>query len=84
VLTVTIVLIPLKSYDFQKAYLTLYYGVYRGIAALLIVQTIMLSLTEVELPLDRTEPQSKVAMLPSLKSCKSSQIAKPNILIVCF
>jgi hypothetical protein len=63
VLTVTIVLIPLKSYDFQKAYLTLYYGAYRGIAAFLMVQTIMLSLTAVKLPLDRTEPKLKAANL---------------------
>jgi hypothetical protein len=52
VLTVTIVLIPLKSYDFQKAYLTLYYGAHGGIAALLIVQTAMLWLAVVKLPLD--------------------------------
>jgi hypothetical protein len=62
VLTVTIVLTPLKSYDFQKAYLTLYYGAYRGIAAFLIVQTAMLRLAVVKLPLDRTEPQLKVAI----------------------
>jgi hypothetical protein len=56
----------LKSYDFQKAYLTFYYGAHGGIAVFLIVQTIMLSLTEVELPLDRTEPQLKVAILKKL------------------
>jgi hypothetical protein len=66
VLTVTIVLIPLKSYDFQKAYFTVYYGAYRGIAAFLMVQTIMLRLTEVKLPLDHTEPQLKVAILKKL------------------
>jgi hypothetical protein len=63
VLTVTIVLIPLKSYDFQKSYLILYYGAYRGIAAFLIVQTAMLRLAVVKLPLDLTEPQLKVAIL---------------------
>jgi hypothetical protein len=84
VLTVTIVLIPLKSYDFQKAYLTLYYDDRGGIAAFLIVQTAMLWLTEVKLPLDRIEPQRKVAMLPFLKSCKLSQVAKLNIQMVYF
>jgi hypothetical protein len=63
VLTVTIVLIPLKSYDFQKAYLTLYYGAHGGIAAFLIVQTAMLRLAVVMLPRDRTEPQFKAAIL---------------------
>jgi hypothetical protein len=63
VLTVTIVLIPLKSYDFQKAYLTLYYGDRGGIAAFLIVQTAMLRLAVVLLPLDRIEPQLKVSIL---------------------
>jgi hypothetical protein len=73
VLTVTIVLIPLKSYDFQKAYLTLYYGADGGIAAFLIVQTANLRLTEVKLSLDRTEPQFKAAILKKLK-----------IVLVCF
>jgi hypothetical protein len=66
VLTVTIVLIPLKSYDFQKAYLILYYGAYGGIAAFLIVQTAMLRLAVVKLPLDLTEPQLKVAICKKL------------------
>jgi hypothetical protein len=58
----------LKSYDFQKAYLILYYGAYGGIAAFLIVQTAMLRLAVVKLllPLDRTEPQFKAAIFKKL------------------
>jgi hypothetical protein len=78
VLTVTIVFIPLKSYDFQKAYLTLYYGDHGGIAAFLIVQTAMLRLAVVKLQCDRTEPQFKAAILKIISGHKN------NILIVCF
>jgi hypothetical protein len=57
----------LKSYDFQKAYLTLYYGADGGIAAFLIVQTAMLRLAGVMLPGDRTETQFKANTLKKLQ-----------------
>jgi hypothetical protein len=81
VLTVTIVFIPLKSYDFQKAYLTLYYGDRGGIAAFLIVQTAMLRLAVVKLTRDRTEPQFKAAILKKLQILSEW---KTNIQIVCY
>jgi hypothetical protein len=68
----------LKSYDFQKAYLALYYGDYRSIAAFLIVQTTMLRLIEVKLPLDRTELQLKVAILKKLQIVSDRKTQYPN------
>jgi hypothetical protein len=50
----------LKSYDFQKAYLTFYYGAHSDIAAFLIVQAAMLRLAVVKLPLDQTKAQGAI------------------------
>jgi hypothetical protein len=80
VLTVTIVLIPLKSYDFQKAFLTFYYGDRGGIAVFLIVQTAMLRLAVVMLPLDRTEPQFKAAIFRKLRIVSDRKTQYSNCL----
>jgi hypothetical protein len=74
----------LKSYDFQKAYLTLYYGAYGGIAAFLRVQTAMLRLAVVMLPLVRTEPQLKVAILKKLQIISDRKTQYPNCLFLGF
>jgi hypothetical protein len=84
VLTVTIVLIPLKSYDFQKAYLTFYYGDRGGIAAFLIVQTAMLRLAVVKLTRDRTEPQFKAASLKNLRIVSDCKTQDSNFLFSGF
>jgi hypothetical protein len=74
----------LKSYDFQKAYLTLYYGDHGGIAAFLIVQTAMLRLAVVMLPCDRTKPQLKVAILKKLQIVSDRKTQHPYALFLSF